>query len=164
MTTENKRADEAAWIKELATILDDTGLSEIEIERDGFRVRVSRSASHIAQWAPPPVSHEPVNAAVLGAANAGPNAVPLGNDAARAEAPVNAVTSPMVGTIYLASAPGADPFITVGSRVTTGQTLMIVEAMKTMNPIQAPSDGVVKSILVDDAQPVEFGEALVIVE
>jgi len=152
MTTNKNKAEEAAWIKELASILDETGLTEIEIEKEGFRVRVSRGSAPITQISaatPTPASTIPGNATA-----------PTPVD----DAPANAVKSPMVGTIYLSPSPGADPFISVGARVSKGQTLMIVEAMKTMNPIPSPDDGVIKSIFVDDAQPVEFGEALVVIE
>ncbi len=144
---------EAAWIRELAGILDETGLTEIEVEKSGVRLRVARAGQTVAtayqpqaQSAPPPTPTEPQ------AAPAKPSADP------------GAVTSPMVGTVYLSPSPGADPFVKKGDPVTEGQTLMIVEAMKTMNPIAAPRGGVVKDILVRDAQPVEFGEALLLIE
>jgi acetyl-CoA carboxylase biotin carboxyl carrier protein len=142
-------------IRELAKLLDETGLSEIEIDRDGLRVRVARGAAGIA----------PATAVVP----------PTGQAAVAAEAAVRALTddpvthpgcvrSPMVGTAYLAPEPGAAPFIEVGTRVSQGQTLLIIEAMKTMNHIPAPKAGVVTAILVENGQPVEFGEPLAIIE
>lgn len=157
MSAYKPNAAEAAWIRELAAILDETGLTEIEIQKSDMRVRVSRgggAAPAIAYSAPAPVAGStaasPAKSAPAPAANAGP--------------PAGAVTSPMVGTVYLSPSPGADPFVKVGDKVAQGQTLMIVEAMKTMNPIASPKAGTVKQVLVRDAQPVEFGEALIVVE
>jgi acetyl-CoA carboxylase biotin carboxyl carrier protein len=130
-------------IRELATILEETGLTEIEITDNGQGLRVSKAGT-VAAAAPVPV-------VAPGAAPAEPAATDG-----------NAVTSPMVGTVYLSPQPGDPPFIQPGDRVEAGQTLLIIEAMKVMNPIQAPRAGTVKSILVDDAQPVEFGDALVV--
>ncbi|MEZ5914059.1 MAG: acetyl-CoA carboxylase biotin carboxyl carrier protein [Parvularculaceae bacterium] len=150
---------EAAWIRELAAILDQTGLTEIEIEKSDFRVRVARGP------AGPAIAYAPGSAPALPAAAA---PAPADRPAAQAETPAaplaGVVNSPMVGTVYLSPSPGVDPFVKVGDKVAEGQTLMIVEAMKTMNPIAAPSAGVVKQILVRDAQPVEFGEPLIAVE
>ncbi|MBI1365396.1 MAG: acetyl-CoA carboxylase biotin carboxyl carrier protein [Alphaproteobacteria bacterium] len=159
--TENKKTEskeiESGWIRELAAILQETGLTEIEIERAGVRLKVSRAASA----APAPIiAHSPSPAS-------GPAPVPAletPSPAASAQNHPGAVPSPMVGTAYLAPSPGADPFVKQGDTISAGQTLMIIEAMKTMNPIAAPRAGVVKSILVADAQPVEFGEPLVIIE
>lgn len=151
----NTKEIETAWIRELAGILDETGLTEIEIEKSGVRLRVSRAAPQGLVQAAAPV------AAMPSADVAAPDA------ASGASGPADiagAIPSPMVGTAYLASSPGTDPFIKKGDRVSEGQTLMIVEAMKTMNPIASPRGGVVKEILVQDAQPVEFGEPLVIIE
>ncbi len=143
---------EAAWIRELAGILEETGLTEIEIEKDAVRLRVSRQGG-VASFA------APVTAPAAPAPVAGP---------AAAAAPSNdhpgAVKSPMVGTAYLSPTPGADPFAKEGSTVSEGQTVMIVEAMKTMNPITAPRSGTVTKVLVTDAQPVEFDEPLFIIE
>ncbi len=133
-------------IRELAGLLDETGLSEIEIEQSDFRIRVAKGGQVIAA--------APAITASAPAATSTPE--PATN--------VNAVTSPMVGTVYLSPAPGASRFIDVGARVSVGDPLLIVEAMKTMNQIPATQAGVVKSILVDDGQPVEFGEPLVIIE
>jgi acetyl-CoA carboxylase biotin carboxyl carrier protein len=147
---------EAAWIRELAAILDQTGLTEIEIQKPDMRVRVSRTS-------PAAVAYAPAAAAAPAASSPAPK------PQAPAEAkpsgpPAGAVTSPMVGTIYLSPSPGADAFVKVGDKVAQGQTLMIVEAMKTMNPIAAPRAGAVKQILVRDSQPVEYGEALIVIE
>jgi acetyl-CoA carboxylase biotin carboxyl carrier protein len=143
-------------VRKLADILTTTGLTEIEIEQNGLRIRVARqitAAPAAVTYAPAPVS-----AAAPAAAPAAP--------AVAIEAPMRgeAVKSPMVGTIYLRPAPDAAPFIKVGDKVAAGQTLLIVEAMKTMNPIPAVKAGTVLKVLVEDAQPVEFGEPLVIIE
>ncbi|HEY6995731.1 MAG TPA: acetyl-CoA carboxylase biotin carboxyl carrier protein [Xanthobacteraceae bacterium] len=139
-------------IRELARLLDETGLSEIEYERDGQRVRVARQAQVAA--AAPLCPAPPADVAA-------PAAEPMPPD--RAKHP-GLVTSPMVGTAYVGPEPGARPFVEVGSRVAAGDTLLIVEAMKTMNQIPAPRAGTVIQILVEDGQPVEFGEPLMIVE
>ncbi len=143
-------------IRELADILNETNLTEIEVEQDELRIRVSRGGSAPASVqvaAPAPAAPAPA------AAQPAPAAAPAGEDKMR-----NAVPAPMVGTAYLCPSPGADPFITVGQNVREGQTLLIIEAMKTMNQIPAPRSGVLTAILVDDSQPVEFGEPLVIIE
>ncbi|MBN8977161.1 MAG: acetyl-CoA carboxylase biotin carboxyl carrier protein [Rhizobiales bacterium] len=140
-------------IRELATLLDETNLTEIEIERSGLRVRVARNVSIAA--AVPAVAHAVAPASVAAAAPA------AGSDISKHP---GAVPSPMVGTAYWASEPGAKPFIDVGSKVKVGDTLMIIEAMKTMNQIPSPKAGTVTQILVEDGQPVEFGEPLVIIE
>ena len=146
------KSDDSALIRELALLLDETGLTEIEIERAGLRVRVARNISIAASM---PANFQPAASAPAGAA---PAAV-----ADLAKHP-GVVPSPMVGTAYWASEPGAKPFIEVGSKVTVGQTLLIIEAMKTMNQIPSPRAGTVTQILVEDGQPVEFGEPLVIIE
>ena len=140
--------DEA--IRGLAKLLDETDLTEIEIEQDGMRIRVGRSAR--AVHAAPSVVVAPVATAPVAAVSLEPSKHP------------GTVTSPMVGTAYLSPAPGAKPFIEIGTKVSAGATLLIVEAMKTMNQIPAPRAGTVIQILVEDGQPVEFGEPLVIVE
>ena len=138
-------------IRELAKLLDETGLTEIEIEREGLRVRVGRggAVTHAAAPVPPPPLAAPAPATVTPA------------DLAKHP---GAVTSPMVGTAYRGSAPGAKPFVDIGSTVVAGETLLIIEAMKTMNQIPAPRSGTVTQILIEDSQPVEFGEPLMIVE
>jgi acetyl-CoA carboxylase biotin carboxyl carrier protein len=146
------KSGDSALIRELALLLDETNLTEIEIERAGLRVRVARNISIAASL---PTHYAPAGAPV---AAAGPAPV-----ADIAKHP-GVVPSPMVGTVYWASEPGAKPFVEVGSKVTAGQTLVIIEAMKTMNQIPSPRDGTVTQILIEDGQPVEFGEPLVIIE
>ncbi len=146
--------DDSALIRELATLLDETSLTEIEIERAGLRVRVARNVSIAAAMPAPVAAMAPVAMAAASAA-AGP---------ADLSKHPGAVTSPMVGTAYWAPEPGAKPFIEVGTKVSVGQTLLIIEAMKTMNQIPSPRAGTVTQILVEDGQPVEFGEPLVIIE
>jgi len=141
-------------IRELALLLDETSLTEIEIERAGLRVRVARNIS-IAASIPTSIP----NPAPASAPSAPASAVPP--DLAMHP---GVVPSPMVGTAYWASEPGAKPFIEVGAKVSVGQTLLIIEAMKTMNQIPSPRAGTVTQILVEDGQPVEFGEPLVIIE
>jgi acetyl-CoA carboxylase biotin carboxyl carrier protein len=138
-------------IRELAKLLDETGLTEIEFERSGVRVRIARQVqSVVAAAAPSGAPAAVANAASTAAGDLGkhPGTVP----------------SPMVGTAYLAPEPGARPYVEVGSQVRAGQTVLIIEAMKTMNQIPAPRSGRVVQILVEDAQPVEFGEPLMIIE
>jgi len=145
-------------IQELTKLLDETGLTEIEIEQDGTRVRVARAAAVVST----PAMAAPVRVPVGGE--------PLSQMSETAPLPFDPtkhpglVTSPMVGTAYAAPEPGAKPFIEVGTEVKIGDTLLIVEAMKTMNQIPAPRAGTVIQILFEDGQPVEFGEPLVIIE
>lgn len=143
-------------IKDLASLLDETGLSEIEIEQTGIRLRVVRNLVATAAIAPLTTSHNVSSPATVS------SDMPL--DPADMSSHPGAVTSPMVGTAYRAPEPGAPAFIEVGSTITEGQTLLIVEAMKTMNQIPSPRSGKVTSILIEDGQPVEFGEPLVIIE
>jgi acetyl-CoA carboxylase biotin carboxyl carrier protein len=141
-------------IRELASLLEETGLSEIEIEREGLRVRVARQQVMSAMTMAPSLVAAPANAAA-----------PPSKDASEDPAKhPGCVKSPMVGTAYLATEPGAPPFIDVGTRVAQGQTILIIEAMKTMNHIPAPKAGMVTAILVGNGHPVEFGEPLVIIE
>jgi len=146
-----KSAIDRDLIRELAQLLEETGLTEIEFERNGERVRVARRAKRAAA----PAAAASVPAPAPGAPDDGP--IDL------ADHP-GLVTSPMVGTAYLGSEPGARAFVEIGSRVRAGETLLIVEAMKTMNQIPAPRGGTVTQILIEDGQPVEFGEPLMIVE
>lgn len=148
------RSEDSALIRELALLLDETNLTEIEIERAGLRLRVARNISITASV---PASAQ---AFAIQAATAAPAPAP----ATDVSAHPGVVPSPMVGTVYWASEPGAKPFIEVGSRVSVGETLLIIEAMKTMNQIPSPRAGTVTQILVEDGQPVEFGEPLVIIE
>ena len=153
-------------IKDLAELLNATGLTEIEIESGGMRIKVARSGGHAATAyvpAPPPVE-TPV--AAPAAAQASTEAA-ASSESAPAEDPAShpgAVKSPMVGTAYLSPEPGAAAFIKVGDTVSEGQTLLIVEAMKTMNPITAPRAGKITQIIVQNEQPVEFDQPLVIIE
>ncbi|MEZ2130333.1 MULTISPECIES: acetyl-CoA carboxylase biotin carboxyl carrier protein [unclassified Sinorhizobium] len=155
---DKKSGIDQALIRDLANILNDTDLTEIEVEQEDLRIRVSRAGTPQFVQAPiaAPAAFAPMpNTAPAAAANPA---------AASGRNPENVVSAPMVGTVYLAPAPGAPPFIEVGSTVKEGQTLLIIEAMKTMNQIPAPRSGMVTEILVTDARPVEYGEALVVIE
>jgi acetyl-CoA carboxylase biotin carboxyl carrier protein len=134
-------------IRELSDLLEETGLTEIEWAEGQTRVRVGRSPAPVAAFAPTP-------------------SMTLGHETTAAEPPSHpgAVTSPVVGTAYVAPEPGAEPFVQVGDSVSEGQTLLIIEAMKTMNPIPAPRGGTVRQILFSDGAPVEYGEILLIIE
>lgn len=138
-------------VRELAEMLDTTNLSEIEVEDGDRKIRVVRALAAVAPV--PMMAAAPVAAA--------PQAAPV--ETAPVDVSANAVKSPMVGTAYLSAEPGAAPFIHVGHQVKAGDTLLIVEAMKVMNPILAPAAGTVKAILVDNGQPVEFDQPLVVV-
>ncbi len=158
MADNNDKLD-TGLIRELAAILTEGKLGEIEIEHGDLRIRVSMPE-------PAPVSYTAA-AAPMAAAPAPVAAAPTAVEAAPAAAPTNhpgAVKSPMVGTAYMAPEPGAANFISVGDKVKEGQTLLLVEAMKTFNPVSAHVSGTVKEIFVDDAQPVEYGEPLIIIE
>ena len=154
----NTASYDTALVKALADILDDAGLAELEYETADLSVRLSRvsGAAPVA-----PVAAAPVVAAAPAPAAAAP--APAAESADAASHP-GAVTSPMVGTVYVAPEPDAPSFVSVGDAVKKGQTILIVEAMKVMNPITAPADGTVTQILVQNGQPVEFGEALVVIE
>ena len=154
----SSKIDDSALIRELALLLDETSLTEIEIERAGLRVRVARNIS-VAASVPAGYAPAPVAASASAAATAAAPAVAL--DLAKHP---GAVPSPMVGTAYWSPEPGAKPFVEVGTKVSAGQTLLIIEAMKTMNQIPSPRAGTVTQILVEDGQPVEFGEPLMIIE
>ncbi|WP_109808719.1 acetyl-CoA carboxylase biotin carboxyl carrier protein [Sphingosinithalassobacter portus] len=141
-------------VRQLAAVLDETHLSEVEVEDGDRRVRVARTMTAAA-----PVAYA---APAAPAPAAAPAAAPVEAPAAPSHA--NAVKSPMVGTVYMAPEPGAKDFVTIGQKVTAGDTLLIVEAMKVMNPISAPASGTVTAILVENGQPVEFDQPLVVVE
>jgi len=155
--SEDKKKFETDLIRDLALLLDETNLSEIELEKDDFRIRVARQL-HIdapvtmaaPAAAPAPAAAAPAAAPAAPAADAGPHP--------------GTISAPRVGTAYLAPEPGAKNYVEVGDKVSEGQTIMIIEAMKTMNHIPATKAGTVKQVLVEDAQPVEFGEPLIIVE
>jgi len=146
-----KKAIDKETIKELVELLVEAELSELEIEQDGLRIKVARQLTTAGHAIPAQT----------------PSSSPAGSPSGRTEeidTTVNAVNSPMVGTVYRAPEPSAKPFIEVGSKVVEGETCLIVEAMKTMNPIPAPRSGTVTAILVEDGSPVEFGEPLFILE
>ncbi|CDN47454.1 MULTISPECIES: acetyl-CoA carboxylase biotin carboxyl carrier protein [Neorhizobium] len=151
--SDKKNGIDKGLIRDLANILNETDLTEIEVEQDDLRIRVSRAGT--MQYVQAPI--------------AAPGYAPAAAAAPVAAAPAvqdnkNAVTAPMVGTIYLSPAPGSRAFVEVGATVKEGQTLLIIEAMKTMNQIPAPRSGKVTEILVNDAQPVEYGQPLVVIE
>ncbi len=143
-------------IRDLAAILNQTGLTEIELDHQGARVRVSKSVSFAAP-ATQVVAHAPALPAAAGA-------LPVASAATVTNDLSHAVKSPMVGTAYLAPSPTSPNFVSVGSTVKEGQTLLIIEAMKTMNQIASTRSGTVTSILIESGQPVEFGEALMVIE
>lgn len=153
---EKKSGIDQALIRDLANILNDTDLTEIEIEQEDLRIRVSRAGT--MQYVQAPIA-APAAFAAPAAAAAAP-AAPAG----KVRNPDSVISAPMVGTAYLAPAPGSPAFIQVGSVVKEGQTLLIIEAMKTMNQIPAPKSGTVTEIVVQDGSPVEYGEPLVVVE
>ena len=155
MTTKKTGIDQQ-MIRDLAGILNDTNLTEIEVELGDMKVRVSRQSQAVhAVAAPAPYAPPPAPSAA---------AAPVAAAAAAAEVSKNAVSSPMVGTAYMSPSPDSKPFIEVGQTVKEGQTLLIIEAMKTMNQIPSPRAGTVKAILFEDAQPVEYGMPLVVIE
>jgi acetyl-CoA carboxylase biotin carboxyl carrier protein len=153
--TQAMRVD-SALVRELAELLSANELTEIEVEDGDRKVRVRRDVAPVMAYAPAPAAAAPTAAPA-------PSAAPAA-EAALAAAPVDAVKSPMVGTAYLSPEPGAKPFIAVGQSVKQGDTLLIVEAMKVMNPISSPKGGRVTQILVTDSQPVEFDQPLVVIE
>lgn len=158
MSTAKNKLD-TGLIRELAAILREADLGELEVEHEGLRVRVSKPAAptvmHAAPAAPAAVALPPP------AALAAPAGAPAAAAAASAD---NAVKSPMVGTVYLSPDPNSKAYINIGDKVKKGDTLMLIEAMKTFNPVEADRAGTVKAIYVDNAQPVEYGEALVLIE
>ncbi len=153
--------DNTALVRALADILDDAGLAELEYETTDLSVRLSRVTGAAA---PVAAVAAPVAAAAPAGSPAGSAAATASSAPADAASHPGAVTSPMVGTAYVAPEPDAPSFIEVGDTVKKGQTILIVEAMKVMNPITAPADGTVKQIMVTNGQPVEFGEVLVVIE
>ena len=144
-------------VRQLAAVLDETNLTEIEVEDADRKVPVARkvSTAPVAYAAPAPMA-APAPAAAPASMPSDPASITPAHE--------NAVKSPMVGTAYLSAEPGAKPFVAVGQSVKAGETLLIVEAMKVMNPIAAPHGGTVKAVLVDNGQPVEFDQPLVVVE
>lgn len=150
--SDNKHGIDKGLIRDLANILNETDLTEIEVEQEDVRIRLSRATATQYIQAPMAAAPAPALAAPAPAVAAAP--------AARDNA--NAVTAPMVGTIYLSPAPGSRSFVEVGATVKEGQTILIIEAMKTMNHIPAPRSGTIREIIVDDGAPVEFGAPLLI--
>jgi acetyl-CoA carboxylase biotin carboxyl carrier protein len=154
MTTETPNTSSASVdseaIRQLAGLLDETGLTEIEYETDSVRIRVAKGGGMVSYAAP--VAAAPVAAAAPAASAAAPENHP------------GTVAAPMVGVVYLSPEPGAGAFVAAGQTVTEGQTLLLIEAMKTFNPVRAPRSGTLKSLLVADAQAVEYGEPLAIIE
>ena len=142
---------DASFVRELAALLDETGLTEIEVEEEGTRVRVARLGT-------------PYMAAPPAAMPGGPAAAPQAKEAPSEPKRGNTLTSPMVGTAYLGPSPGAPPFVKTGDTVKEGQTLIIIEAMKTMNQVAAQTSGRIVEIYVQDGQPVEFGEPLMLID
>ena len=147
---------DTALVKELAELLTANELTEIEVEDGDRKVRVRREAAPVMAYSP---AAQPVQAPAPVT-----SAPPTPGDPSPAAAPVDAIKSPMVGTAYLSPEPGAKPFIALGQNIKQGDTLLIIEAMKVMNPIQAPKGGKIAQILVGDAQPVEFDQPLVVIE
>ncbi|WP_193368357.1 acetyl-CoA carboxylase biotin carboxyl carrier protein [Pelagibius marinus] len=141
-------------VRKLADLLQETGLNEIEYEVNNHRIRVAKNAGVTTVAAPAAAAAPaPCSPAVPAAPAGGPEAIPAG-----------AITAPMVGTVYVASEPGTPPFVKVGDSVTEGQTLLIIEAMKVMNPLASPRAGTIKQIMISDGQPVEYGEPLLVIE
>ncbi|RZM07921.1 MAG: acetyl-CoA carboxylase biotin carboxyl carrier protein [Sphingomonas sp.] len=155
-TTADAMRIDVDLVRQLAQLLDDTSLTEIEVEDGGRKIRIARKAAAAA--APAPMHYAPAPSPAV------PNSAPSAEIVAAAPSMVNAVKSPMVGTAYLSPNPEAKAFVSVGDTVAAGDTLLIVEAMKVMNPILAPSAGRVSAVLVTSGQPVEFDQPLVVVE
>jgi acetyl-CoA carboxylase biotin carboxyl carrier protein len=154
-TTKNKL--DTGLVRELAAILREADLGEVEVEHEGLRIRVSKPAAPVVQAA----MAAPVAAPVAAAPSA---AAPVATADTAPQASDSAIKSPMVGTVYLSPEPGAKQFVGVGDKVKKGDTILLVEAMKTFNPVEADKAGTVKEIYVTDAQPVEYGEALILIE
>jgi acetyl-CoA carboxylase biotin carboxyl carrier protein len=157
MSTAKTKLD-TGLVRELAAILREADLGEVEIEHDGLRIRVSKPAAPVMQSAvmAAPAATAPVVAATAAPAAAATPAAPAVSD--------DAIKSPMVGTVYLSPEPGAKQFFNIGDKVKKGDTLMLVEAMKTFNPVEADRAGTLKALYVTDSQPVEFGEPLALIE
>lgn len=161
-TPTGKPVFQTKLIKDIAKILNESDLSEIEVERGDLRIRVARTLETQMQYLPAQAA--PIASAPTAPAPAPATATETASAAATAEQDEKGtVTSPMVGTVYLRPNPDSDPFISVGDSVNEGDTVLLVEAMKTFNPIKAPHSGTVKRILIEDGQPVEFGEALLVI-
>lgn len=152
MAKNDQGSVDAVLVRQLAELLDETGLNEIEIGRGDMHVRVSKGGGQIVHASVPAVGQAPTAPAADG------------GDSGGAAAPAGAVTSPMVGVVYLSPDPGSDAYVTVGDQVSEGDTLCLIEAMKVFNPIRSPRAGKVTRILVNSGSPVEFGEALIVIE
>lgn len=159
-TSKSKPSIDTGLVRELAAIVREADLGELEIEHDGLRIRVSKPAvATTIQTVAAPAPAAPVIAAPAGmTTETAPQA------AAAPAVPTNAFPSPMVGTVYLSPEPGATAFVAIGDKVKKGDTILLIEAMKTFNPIQAPSDGTISAILASDGQPIEFGEPLFVID
>jgi acetyl-CoA carboxylase biotin carboxyl carrier protein len=157
----DKDGIERALIRDLAQLLNENGLTEIEIERDGLKLRIARQATAV-QAAPALLSAAP--AALRPSPSIGSTEQPATSAAGDLATHPGCVRSPMVGTAYRSPEPGSAPFVEIGARVSQGQTLLIIEAMKTMNHIPAPRSGTVAHVLFENGQPVEFNEPLVVIE
>ena len=153
-TTKNKL--DTGLVRELAAILREADLGEVEVEHEGLRIRVSKPAAPVVQAAMAAPAAAPVAAA--------PAAAPIADAVAAPAASDKAIKSPMVGTVYLSPEPGAKQFVAVGDKVKKGDTVLLVEALKTFTPVEADKAGIVKEIYVSDSQPVEYGEALILIE
>lgn len=167
MTKASPSSDQAL-IEAIAKLLNEQNLAEIEIEREDMRVRVTRTYAAqavqqvaVPSYAPPHAAPAPAAPAAPAVSSAVAAAAPPADDLASNP---GTLTSPMVGTAYLASEPGKPPFVSVGAKVSEGQTVLIIEAMKTMNQIPAHRSGTISRILVEDASPVEYGQPLVVIE
>lgn len=150
-------------IRELAAILREADLGELEVEHEGLRVRVTKPAPPPVQTLAPAAAPTAMVAAPAPAPLPAPTAQSVSSDTGPVVMDENTVTSPMVGTVYLSPEPGAKVFVNVGDKVKKGDTVMLVEAMKTFNPVESPRSGTVTKIVVEDAQPVEFGEPLIVI-
>ena len=164
MTSKASQVDQDL-IRAIAELLNEQNLAEIEIERDDFRVRVTRSvAGNVVHAAPQVYAAPPAAPAPSGASSAVAAATAAASAAEDLSSNPGTLTSPMVGTAYSSPEPGASKFVTVGQKVSEGQTVLIIEAMKTMNQIPAHRSGTVSRILFEDAQPIEYGQPLVVIE
>lgn len=155
----NKQQIDTSIVRELASILREADLGEVEVEHEGLRIRVSKPAAPVVQTA---TVSAPAIAAPAAAPAAAPSAAPAA--ASTSDTPENAIKSPMVGTVYLSPEPGAKAFVAIGDKVKKGDTIMLVEAMKTFNPVEADRSGTLTKLYVEDSQPVEYGEALALIE
>ncbi|WP_411890739.1 acetyl-CoA carboxylase biotin carboxyl carrier protein [Yoonia sp. SDW83-1] len=166
MSNKTSHDSDVSFIQALAELLRENDLTELQVKReygdnDSLNVRVSRQTQTVVQASVPAAPAAPAPATTASSAS---DPTPAASDAADPASHPGAVTSPMVGTVYMAPEPGAAPFVSVGASISEGDTLLIIEAMKTMNHIPAPKAGTIKRILVEDGGPVEFGAPLVIIE